>query len=364
MLLRACLSSGEEAHSAWRSIESELDIDRAGNDVGRVLPLLGESLHGQGWDTPVLPRLRGMRRKAWMLNQILISHAGGVVRTLDEADISTIVLKGCSIATRYYADVGLRPMGDIDIMVPAARIRAAVELLVARGWHDQTERRPGGTVFRHAHGYYLSAGPHVGCDLHWTIGEHMLLGPDEDPTSSFWLDAQPFDLGGIDSLAPSDSAQLLHVILHGAQPGSLSRLQWIADAVMITRKAEVDWDRLEDLAVRIRDTIRIADALDYVSAYVPGLIPSRVVTRLRAYPVPRFERIEYALASREAGNGVAGMFPATFATYVRETRGWGIGRRVRLFPTFLQEVWELDRLADVPGAAMRKASATLRSRRP
>jgi Uncharacterised nucleotidyltransferase len=363
MLLRACLLEGNGARSAWRSVESEFDIDRASGEVLRLLPLLGSNLRLHEIDTPMLPRLRGLHRKSWLLNHLLMAHTAEIVRHLDEDGIPSIVLKGCAIGLGYYGDLGLRPMGDIDLMVRPADIGAAVERLTSDGWTDYTERKPGGTVFRHAHTYSLWRGGDVGCDLHWMIGEHMLLGPGEDPTPLFWPAARRLEVAGVPTLALSPTDQLLHVILHGAQPQNASRLQWIADATMILRSAEIDWNRFEELAIRVRDTIRISDALAYLNDPFARGVPAGSVARLRAHPVSRFDRLEYALASRDVGTGV-GMFPATFATYVRETRGWSLGRRTRLFPTFLQEVWELDRLAEVPGTAVRKAVATLRGRRP
>jgi putative nucleotidyltransferase-like protein len=361
-LLRICLGSGEAARSAWGRIEPRLDIDHAPADVYRILPLLGSALKALDIRTPVLPRLRGLYRKTWTLNQILLDRTAGIVRVLDEAGIPSVILKGCAISLRYFGDVGLRPMGDIDVLVPPEHARTALGRLVEAGWLDVTERRPGGTVFRHTHAFSLEGGPHVGCDLHWTIGEHMLVGPGQDPTARFWPVAQPFEVAGVRTLALNDTDQLLHVILHGAQPGGPSRLQWITDAAQILRTSEMDWDRLEDLAIDMRDTIRISDALAYLAGvFVPERVPPGVIARLRAFPVPAHERIEYALSAGGTGPGV-GMFPATVANFVRETRGWSLGRRTRLFPRYLQEVWELENLGQVPGQALRKAANTLRGR--
>jgi hypothetical protein len=249
-------------------------------------------------------------------------------------------------------------------MVRVAQAEAAVDRLTQEGWSDLTDRRPEGELFRHRHDYYLMKSDHVGCDLHWNVGEHLLLGPLEDPTERFWSRAEGFELGGTPALALCPTDQLLHVILHGAQPGSASRLQWIADAVMILRGAEIEWARLEELAVRMRSTIRIADALSYLSDTFMIAEESRgSVERLRQRPVRPSERVEYALASGDVAIG-GGMFPATFATYVRETRGWGLAKRAWMFPRYLQEVWELERLSHVPGTAARKAWSTLRARAP
>jgi hypothetical protein len=240
-----------------------------------------------------------------------------------------------------------------------------VEGRTASARSDPADRGPEEKLFRHTHARYLRSGPEILCDLHWTIGEHLLLGPDDDPTSLFWSRARPFEIAGVSALALSPSDQLLHVILHGAQPGSESRLQWIADAVMILRSAEIDPERIEDLAIRFRATIRISDALSYLAdPFVPDEVPRRSIARLRAHPVSRSERFEYALASHDLVRR-GGMFPTRrLATYIRETRGWTLARRVRLFPRFLQEVWELERLAEVPGTAIRKVAATLRGKHP
>ena len=63
---------------------------------------------------------------------------------LNDASIPTILLKGMALSQRYYRDLGLRPMFDLDLLVPPQRAKAAYEILGPLGW---TSRLPGPPTF-------------------------------------------------------------------------------------------------------------------------------------------------------------------------------------------------------------------------
>ena len=61
------------------------------------------------------------------------------VRPLTEAGLEPLVFKGPAVAARY-PEPGLRPMDDIDLLLPAADHRRALDALAGAGW--QVARAP------------------------------------------------------------------------------------------------------------------------------------------------------------------------------------------------------------------------------
>ncbi len=51
-------------------------------------------------------------------------------------NVKVIVLKGTSLATNLYPDIGLRPMGDIDLLVHKSQFRSAIQLVQSIGYRD------------------------------------------------------------------------------------------------------------------------------------------------------------------------------------------------------------------------------------
>ena len=97
-------------------------------------------LRGTGWrDAPELQSLHRAHHTDRLRSALAARQVAEVVTAMREAGFDALLLKGWSVAL-YYADPGLRPLGDIDLLVrdpdaAAARARAA-ELEVGRPPHD------------------------------------------------------------------------------------------------------------------------------------------------------------------------------------------------------------------------------------
>ena len=61
---------------------------------------------------------------AWRIVRLQASCVEAVT-VLQGADIEPIVLKGGALAATLYANPGLRPMGDLDLLVPAGAMEQA-----------------------------------------------------------------------------------------------------------------------------------------------------------------------------------------------------------------------------------------------
>ena len=83
---------------------------------------------------------------------MFFDEAIGLVKGLETEGIESILLKGSAITHRLYGDAALRPMSDIDLLIPEDQLDGAVTLLRERGYTtlDGREASSGDSGDRHA----------------------------------------------------------------------------------------------------------------------------------------------------------------------------------------------------------------------
>jgi len=153
LLLEAGLLDGQraiDAFGAWRSrVRLEDDFS---SSTARLLPLAYENLHALGVDDPIMQRLKGVYRHTWYSTNRLLHAAAPVVSALVEAEVPVLLTKGVPLALGYYRNLALRPMADVDVVVPQSFLDKALGILESQGWRGP---RPEPEVrrFRHAIGW-------------------------------------------------------------------------------------------------------------------------------------------------------------------------------------------------------------------
>ncbi|HSE95650.1 MAG TPA: nucleotidyltransferase family protein, partial [Methylomirabilota bacterium] len=167
LLLRAALLPAGEAHSAWRQLRPRLRLDRVDPGSQRLLPLLWAQLTRLGIDDPLVDRLHDAYGRTVARNAILFRRAARVLRTLGDAGIEALVLKGAALALAYYGDPGLRPMADLDVLVRPGAAAVASDVLRRCGWSADRAVTPGYLAVTHAE-TFRDPGRRK-CDLHWRL---------------------------------------------------------------------------------------------------------------------------------------------------------------------------------------------------
>lgn len=71
----------------------------------------------------------------------LVDTAGEVIQVCQERQIRPTLLKGISISDQHYPIAHLRPMGDIDILIPADAYESVESALLQRGYVRQPDYR-------------------------------------------------------------------------------------------------------------------------------------------------------------------------------------------------------------------------------
>jgi hypothetical protein len=266
LLWEACRRDPDPA-AVRRALAGGADIARAVPAAAdhRIGPLLWRALQAAGSLDALGPDrtvLGGMADAFRMEALLLIPRAVALaVRPLTGAGLEPVVFKGPAVATRYPGP-GLRPMEDIDLLLPRPDHPRALRALGAAGW--KVVREGGGdrydTVLRHAEV------PSLVLELHYGLEGTSQRVTALDP-GALWERRQPLDCAGTPAFGLPLADELVVLAAHAGKPHhGFVRLMWIADLAMIVgdaaeRGAPVDWDRVRAAAGDARCVTVVGAAL-------------------------------------------------------------------------------------------------------
>lgn len=268
-LLTAALAQDGREVEAFHKFMGQVDF--SGEVDGghyRMLPLIYVNLVRSGEPSAKLARLRGVYRHSWCKSHEIAARGSEAIRALNAVNIPVLVSKGLVLAREYYDSPALRPMSDVDLMVPVERVREASEALMRigyRGSHDISKFSRGHyrdfVVSRHSDD--MKRGPDQ-VDLHWYLTKHCRSA---GANRRFWALAQPFNLpAGLIAQQLHPSHMLMHVVVHGMRWNEMSPLRWVADAAMILRReaAQLNWNALFDEAAALGIEGHFRSGLEYL----------------------------------------------------------------------------------------------------
>lgn len=293
-----------------------------------VAPLLCYTLDAAGWPEGMPPLCRHDLRAAYYhtaahnlliyqeLTRILTAIHNPALSPVEGSQftIRTVVLKGAALARTIYPDMALRPLSDIDLLVPRQYLEPAVQALRSLGYaepHPEMVRGLNRATSWHVH---LRGGPHqrIAVELHWN-----LIASDSDwrtpPLGWFWEQTERWKVekgkwkkengGGSPSNLHSPSsvfhltptAHLLYLAAHLMlqHGGAEARLLWFYDLhLLIAREGErLDWDELVGRAGEFRWAPALHAALSGLQARFDTQIPHRVLDSLAQIHDPQAQRL-------------------------------------------------------------------------
>jgi hypothetical protein len=304
-------------------------------------------------------------------NRLLFARMSDLLHSFHLAGIKTLLLKGAALILLHYKDPGLRPMVDFDILVPTEKAAAAMKLLSELGWVSKVARperfsatrSPAKSTWmprmrpveeftsnyfsvRHAHEFLSPEGPI--CDLHW----HLFQGsanPDAD--HEFWEGAVGTMIGQASTLALNPTDQLFHVCVHGVRWNFVPPLRWIADAatIMDTAESEINWNRLIALAQEHGQVVPLKNTLAYLRRQLHLPVPPTVMQAFQNLPVSHVMRLEYRIRTRPPSL-MKGILEICFLYKhsARHSQPAGLFWKLKGFPEFLQHLFGLERLRQLP----------------
>ncbi len=168
------------------------------------------------------------RHREWLELQKALTSA---LELLERARVPVIVLKGGALALSVYPDPPLRPMNDIDLLVPPDAVETAVAALRSGGFLVPDEETA--SFWKRAYFHLPLRAPgdgYVLVELHWGIAQADRHHPVTDELFRASLPL-PEAAGSARRLGPED--MLVHLSLHHAYHYFEPRLIWIYDLALL-----------------------------------------------------------------------------------------------------------------------------------
>jgi len=179
------------------------------------------------------------------------------VEPLTRAGLEPVVFKGPALAVRY-PEPGLRPMDDIDLLLPVGYDRG-VAALEGAGW-KVWQGRPGAqydTVLYHPRVPHLPLELHRRLDVWRHRSNHLTA-------VGLWRRRQLFDCFGTPAFGLPPEEELVALAAHAGKPfHQFQRLIWSVDLAVVVAGAgsNLDWDRVAHLTRRHGCSTVVAVAL-------------------------------------------------------------------------------------------------------
>lgn len=253
-----------------------------------VAPLLHRALQSGGGlaELPeqVRARIEDERRATALDNLRKLSQFRRIASALRERDIPVVALKGLHLAELVYRDISLRPMSDLDILVPRSQIEQAVAVLqgLDYGFDEDISGAAGGMLDTKCNIGLAHRELDVWLEVHWSLSEppQRYAAVVED----IWRSAALGRLGDADALIMSPEFLLLHVCAHLAcNHVFLFSLRALCDIAEIVRAhPELDWTVVIDHGRRHGWGRGVAAALRLAREHLGAAVPAEIIGALGA----------------------------------------------------------------------------------
>ncbi len=356
-LLRAAFLSGDAAVSAWEVWKSDVDLDHH-PDPGsfRLLPQVCRNLRRGGVEDPLLAKLTGIARQSWFKNQKTFQALVPHVRALRDGGVDVALLGAMALALRS-PDSSAPPDPTWSLLVRPEQAGSAFELLQRSGWRAAS---PPPQALLRAFVAHRPTERFRGPD-----GQELLLSwrwLPGDPDDDVWPAAEQVELHDVTVALLGPADHMVEVCAEGRPPVARP-LFWRAIDVMLIRAAvggDVDWLRLVAQARRRGVQPWVAETVRYIQDELDAPLPRDLLGALEAVPAA-------PPMPAGAGAGAGSERPAIrhelarlWSSYREHSGRLDLGRRLYYFPKYLQYVWRLDSVRQVPRRALASTLYLLR----
>lgn len=249
-----------------------------------VAPILWPRLRPHAASVPpeLAQRLRGQAAVVEFRMAMTAAVLEEVVARFAAEGIPVLLMKGAALARTVYASVAERPMGDLDLLVPASEAVRGWRALVAAGWRVEFA---GHEEFYEGHHHLPGLLDPKGLNL--ILELHRALLPIEGPfrldEGEVWREARSIRVGPAEALVPRPEHMLLHLCIHFAWSHMLSDglCRTVRDVDAMLRRETPDWTRFQEIAERSRASSCAYWTLTMARELGGAPVPDAVLERLR-----------------------------------------------------------------------------------
>jgi hypothetical protein len=344
LLLKAAFNEFSIALPAFEKWTRLIDINAIDAVSYNLLPKVYKNLN-----TPTLANreiIKGIYKRTWVQNQLYFRFFANFLQKMPLHFLQNIVLmKGAAMILGYYGDVGVRVLGDIDILVKRELAVPLMHYLFEHGFesldpmYTSASLSPACLIARHSINFtHKGFSPAFNLDIHWSPLIEIRLSAATEPT---WFNhVLPITLSGVELHRLDATNLLFQTCVHGVKHSAVPTLRWILDALILIEKlpSEIDWERLINNAKTVGLMVPIRQSLNFLHQTFQASIPTIVIKKINQSPSSLIERIEYIGVTRFKNEFLNIVF--SLWTYSR--------RHQNSFPRYLMQFWGLEHYWQLP----------------
>lgn len=202
------------------------------------------------------------RVSSW--NRLKFEKLRVVSTQMQNEGIDYILLKGADVIPRLYGVLGLRALGDVDVLVHEADLPALDQLLTRLGYRPQIDGNPA----------YVDPDGILALD----IVTHVWYVPDQ---THLWRRAVQRHFAGMTIRGLGASDLLVYLTAYSVVHRGYLSASFARDVAFLVEKEDIDWDFVVDEACRCHLKIPVYHGLSFVARrWVDRPIPDHVLRRL------------------------------------------------------------------------------------
>ena len=364
-LLKAALLSSEKAICFWNRWRSKVPFEDIDPGSQKLIPLLYQNLTDLGVEEPIIAKYKGVYRRTWVENQFALQKLIPVLQSFHDADITSIILKGGAMMAGYYQNPGLRPIDEIELLIPTNRATYAVSKLSALGWRCED----GGSLESKPDFYFSSRtaqrfstqdGRKI--KIRWRLS---LIKGDGIIDADHWQHASETQINGKKVYIYQPTEQLIDVCVYSLWGDSGAKIQMIADAARIINQSssDIDWDLITHTTKKQRLLLPVLETLSVLAVLLDAPIPPDLLKQIEGMEVSTTEVKEHQIRVR--ASGLLGSLPIDWFNYLRLTQDeleLPLRPAVVGFPDYLKDKWDSDNIWNLSIEAGRKGIRRIRRR--
>ncbi|HSH02531.1 MAG TPA: nucleotidyltransferase family protein [Anaerolineae bacterium] len=232
----------------WDNKDFTLDAFITTAKDNRLAPLLYQTLRHQNILTAqeLAPLQQDYTYTAWR-NLTIFQELTQIVTKLQEVNIPCLILKGAGLAEPIYNNIALRPLGDLDLLVPHQHVPQALSLVAELDFQQtHVEPRPGFYLtFENEIVLHKQKQLTIWLELHWSLF-NLPYYQEKIDMDWFWQTAQDNTVQKTDVQLLGTEATLLHLCSHIVLHHQGDELHWLHDIaeVIYAYHEQIDWDLL------------------------------------------------------------------------------------------------------------------------
>jgi hypothetical protein len=217
----------------------------------------------------VLDKLNGIYQST-VRNNILYSHENEIIISeLRKNDVPCISLKGTLASEKIFGNLGLYPVGDIDILVAPEHIEEAKRILVSLGYRQDSSLNEKDYIKNHYHlPTYIKDSFFV--EVHWNLTKRYFKTTPE----FWWEDVREVESNGEKYTILSPERYILYSVFrlysHGFYPSKF--LVFVAELIN-SYHDDINWTALLEYAARYKMDRLVVFTLKLTGELLGSLVP-------------------------------------------------------------------------------------------